>query len=89
MPCKISFFFEGEEESGSPSLVPFMETHKEALKADVVLICDSGLFDDRVPAIVTMLRGMVSEEVVIARCQPRFAFRSLWRDGAQSTACAQ
>ena len=65
MPCKISFFFEGEEESGSPSLVPFMKTHKKALKADVVLICDTGLFDDRVPAIVTMLRGMVSEDVVL------------------------
>ena len=65
VPCKISFFFEGEEESGSPSLVPFMETHKEALKADVILICDSNLFDDRVPAIVTMLRGMVAEGVVI------------------------
>ena len=29
LPCKLTFFFEGEEESGSPSLVPFLEANKE------------------------------------------------------------
>ena len=65
LPCKISFFFEGEEESGSPSLVPFMQENTHELTADVVLICDTSLFDSRVPAITTMLRGLLGEELTI------------------------
>ena len=65
LPCKITFFFEGEEESGSPSLVPFMKENAEELKSDMALICDTGLFDSRVPAITTMLRGLLGEELTI------------------------
>ncbi|WP_439122182.1 M20/M25/M40 family metallo-hydrolase [Marivita sp.] len=65
LPCKITFFFEGEEESGSPSLVPFLKENADELKADIALICDTGLYDSRVPAITTMLRGMLKEEVTI------------------------
>ena len=65
LPCKITFFFEGEEESGSPSLVPFMKENKDELTSDVVLICDTGLFQSRTPAIVTMLRGLLGEEIII------------------------
>lgn len=65
LPCRITFFLEGEEESGSPSLIPFMEAHKDALKADLALICDTGLFESRVPAITTMLRGLLGEELTI------------------------
>ncbi len=65
LPCKITFFFEGEEESGSPSLVPFMRENAEELRADIALICDTGLFESRTPAIVTMLRGLLGEELTI------------------------
>lgn len=65
LPCKITFFFEGEEESGSPSLVPFLTENAEELKAEIALICDTGLYDSRVPAITTMLRGMLKEEITI------------------------
>ncbi|MFP7673256.1 M20/M25/M40 family metallo-hydrolase [Marivita sp. S0852] len=65
LPCKITFFFEGEEESGSPSLIPFLKANADELKTDIALICDTGLFDSRVPAIVTMLRGMLQEEITI------------------------
>ncbi|WP_109464194.1 M20/M25/M40 family metallo-hydrolase [Albibacillus kandeliae] len=65
LPCKLTFFLEGEEESGSPSLVPFMEENKDELKSDIALICDTGLFDSRVPAITTMLRGLLGEELTI------------------------
>lgn len=65
LPARITFFFEGEEESGSPSLVPFMKENAEELRADIALICDTGLFADRTPAIVTMLRGLLGEELTI------------------------
>lgn len=65
LPCKITFFFEGEEESGSPSLVPFMQDNAQELKSDLALICDTGMFESRVPSIVTMLRGLLGEELTI------------------------
>lgn len=65
LPCKLTFFLEGEEESGSPSLVPFMEENAEELKSDLALICDTGLFESRVPAITTLLRGLLGEELTI------------------------
>ena len=64
-PCRITFFFEGEEESGSPSLVPFMKENAEELRTDIALICDTGLFESKTPAIVTMLRGLLGEELTI------------------------
>lgn len=64
-PCRITVFLEGEEESGSPSLVPFMKDNAEELRADVAMICDTGLFQSKTPAIVTMLRGLYGDEVVI------------------------
>jgi len=65
LPAKISLFFEGEEESSSPSLVPFMRDNAAELKADLALICDTGMFDPQTPGITTMLRGMLAEEVII------------------------
>lgn len=65
LPCKITFFFEGEEESGSPSLIPFMKEHAEELKSDIALICDTGLYGDETPTIVTMLRGLLGEDFTI------------------------
>jgi len=65
LPAKITFFFEGEEESGSPSLVPFLKDHTGELGAELALICDTGLFDEETPAVTTMLRGLLGEEIVI------------------------
>ncbi len=65
-PCRISFIFEGEEESGSPSLVPFLKENADELsQPDIALICDTGLFDRDTPAITTMLRGLLGEELTI------------------------
>jgi acetylornithine deacetylase/succinyl-diaminopimelate desuccinylase-like protein len=65
LPCALTFFFEGEEESGSPSLVPFLEQNAADLRADVALICDTSMFDDETPAITTMLRGLLGEEITV------------------------
>ena len=65
LPSGVTLFFEGEEESGSPSLVPFMREHREALRADLALVCDTGMWDADTPTVSTMLRGMVGEQIEI------------------------
>ncbi|AWB48409.1 hypothetical protein HYN69_07680 [Gemmobacter aquarius] len=65
LPGKLTIFLEGEEESGSPSLIPFLQENAAELKADLALICDTGLFEDAVPAITTMLRGLCKAEFTV------------------------
>ena len=65
LPCKVTVLLEGEEESGSPSLVPFLRANAEELSADVAMICDTALVADDTPAITTMLRGLVGEDVIV------------------------
>ncbi|MGE3830194.1 MAG: M20/M25/M40 family metallo-hydrolase, partial [Parvibaculaceae bacterium] len=65
LPVKTTILLEGEEESGSPSLVPFLEANKDELSCDVAFVCDSGMWDAKTPAITTRLRGMVKDEITI------------------------
>jgi acetylornithine deacetylase/succinyl-diaminopimelate desuccinylase-like protein len=65
LPINVTLFFEGEEESGSPSLIPFLEANKDMLKADFALVCDTGMWDRETPAICTGLRGLVGEQLTV------------------------
>jgi acetylornithine deacetylase/succinyl-diaminopimelate desuccinylase-like protein len=65
LPGNLTIFLEGEEESGSPSLIPFLKENRAELACDLALICDTGLFEGGIPAITTMLRGLAKSEFTI------------------------
>lgn len=65
LPITVTILFEGEEESGSPSLKPFLEANAAELKADYALVCDTSMWDRETPAIAAALRGLVGEEIVV------------------------
>ncbi len=65
LPCKITILLEGEEESGGASLPPFLEANRDELTASIALICDTGMWNASTPAITTMLRGNLAEQVTI------------------------
>lgn len=65
LPCRVTILLEGEEESGSPSLHPFLTANADELKADIALVCDTNMWDLETPAICAALRGLVGEEITI------------------------
>jgi acetylornithine deacetylase/succinyl-diaminopimelate desuccinylase-like protein len=65
LPCKVTVLVEGDEESDCSHLDSFLARHRRELTADVALVCDTSMWDDRTPAITTRLRGCVSEELTI------------------------
>ena len=65
LPIQVTMLFEGEEEAGSKSLGPFLDATADELRADIALVCDSDMWDDETPAITTMLRGLVGQEIEI------------------------
>jgi acetylornithine deacetylase/succinyl-diaminopimelate desuccinylase-like protein len=65
LPVNVKCLFEGEEEIGSPSLVPFLARHLRALAADVVVISDTAAAGPDRPAITYSLRGALGLELTV------------------------
>ena len=65
LPCNVKFMIEGEEEIGSDNLGTFVGQNHERLKADIILISDTGLLANDVPSITTGLRGLSYVEVEV------------------------
>ena len=65
LPVNVTVLLEGEEESASPSMIPFLTENVDELKADIALVCDTNMWDRKTPAVTTMLRGLLYEEVFI------------------------
>ncbi len=82
-PLRVSVLLEGEEESGGPSLRPFLDAHAAELRADVALICDTDMLDGGKPAITTMLRGLVGEEITIT-CADRDLHSGIYGNAARN-----
>ncbi|MCB9458741.1 MAG: dipeptidase [Anaerolineaceae bacterium] len=64
LPLNVKVMFEGEEESGSPNMQPFVESHQEMLRADVMLNGDGG-FHRTEPRMAYAGRGIISAEVYV------------------------
>jgi acetylornithine deacetylase/succinyl-diaminopimelate desuccinylase-like protein len=80
LPFRLTVLIEGDEEGDASVIDHFVAANKAKLKADVVVVCDTGLWDDALPAIVTSLRGCVSDEVTITG--PRIDLHSGYYGGA-------
>ncbi|MGH6895816.1 MAG: M20/M25/M40 family metallo-hydrolase [Geminicoccaceae bacterium] len=66
LPVAVSVFVEGEEESGSPSLEPFLESYREELRADVCVVSDTNMWNIETPALATLLRGLLYIEITLS-----------------------
>ena len=62
-PVNVVVLAEGEEEIGSPNLVPFVERWKDRLACDAVVISDSAMFDEGMPSLLFSLRGLAYFEL--------------------------
>ncbi|MEZ4885177.1 MAG: dipeptidase [Chitinophagales bacterium] len=65
LPCNVKFLIEGEEEIGSPNLLPFIRENIEKLKADVVLISDTSMVANDCPSISVGTRGVAAAEIEV------------------------
>jgi len=63
LPVTVRLFIEGEEEVASATLPQLLAQYQERLRADVIVIADSGNWDIGVPALTTSLRGLIRVDV--------------------------
>src|SRR6201993_3693871 len=83
LPLAITMLIEGEEECGSKGVPPLVAATKDELKAEIALVCDTGMWDPATPAITTSLRGLVYDEVKITAAN-RDLHSGMFGGGAQN-----
>ena len=63
LPCNVILLLEGEEEVGSPHIAEFVQTHQDALRADLVVTADGQMHASGQPTLKFGSRGVVSFEL--------------------------
>lgn len=65
LPVNVKFFFEGQEEIGSPHLPPFIKANGALLKADMIFSADGSQWAPDQPNLITALKGLVAAEITV------------------------
>lgn len=65
LPCNVKFMIEGEEEVGSDHLGDFLQSNREKLACDVILVSDTSIISNETPSITTGLRGLSYVQVKV------------------------
>ena len=65
LPCNVKFMIEGEEEIGSGSLSKWLDTHKDLVKSDIILVSDTSMLGADTPSVTVGLRGLCYVEVSV------------------------
>ncbi len=65
LPVNVKFFFEGQEEIGSPHLPPFITANGALLKADMIFSADGSQWSEDQPNLLTSLKGLVAAEITV------------------------
>jgi len=65
LPVTLTLLIEGEEESGSPNFAKLLESRKDQLRPDVIVISDTTMWASDTPSICTGMRGLVDAEISV------------------------
>ena len=65
VPLNLKFFFEGEEEVGSPNLRSYLEAYRDLLAADYTILCDRGVHESGQPQMYLGNKGIMSAEIEV------------------------
>ena len=65
LPCNVKMVVEGEEEIGSKNLLKFFDLHRERIKSDAIVVCDTENIQVGIPSITYSLRGIVAVQVEV------------------------
>ncbi len=63
LPVNLRFVFEGEEESSSLHLEPWLVANRERLGGDLAIVSDVGFFEGNLPALTIGLRGLMYAQI--------------------------
>jgi acetylornithine deacetylase/succinyl-diaminopimelate desuccinylase-like protein len=63
LPVNVKFFFEGQEEIGSPQLPEFIASHRDLLSCDLILSADGGQWEEDQPLLNLGLRGLGAVQI--------------------------
>ncbi len=63
LPVNVKFFFEGQEEIGSPQIPTFMAQHRDKFACDMVISSDTSQWSETEPAMVMSLKGLAALQI--------------------------